>query len=114
MDSAGMPVHLPMGVTADGRGPTEPRTPHHRICWCGHERCMWTVALAAERAEGRAAGRAGVERLAWVTQAICDCESMRGRFGAHRDECPVTVLRIALGYLAADAEEEAGESGEWT
>lgn len=53
-DEAGMPIHLPMGVTADGSGPTEPHAPHHRVCWCMDDNCCWTQALTRERAEGAA------------------------------------------------------------
>lgn len=48
-DEGGLPVHFPMGVDAEGHGPTEPDEPHHRTCWCGTD-CPWTRALAAERA----------------------------------------------------------------
>lgn len=73
LDESGLPVHLPMGVTTDGQGPTEPETPHHRACWCTNPSCVWTVALAAERADASAVGdrlRAGLEEL---LEDWCNC-----------------------------------------
>jgi hypothetical protein len=40
-----VPEHFPMGVTADGRGPTDPDPPHHYACWCGQQ-CVWMRAFA--------------------------------------------------------------------
>lgn len=58
----------------------------------------WSHPPASEPSDP-AEDRATVERveeLAWSTQTICTCESMQGRLGAHREECPVMVLRAAL------------------
>lgn len=30
---AGMPEHLPMGVTEAGQGPTDDEDAHHYVCW---------------------------------------------------------------------------------
>lgn len=46
----GLPIHMPIGVNKQGEGPCEPETPHHRVCWCSNPNCMWTTALAKERA----------------------------------------------------------------
>ena len=46
LDEAGMPIHLPMGVTEDGRGPTNDAEAHHFVCWCGHSDCPLTKMLA--------------------------------------------------------------------
>lgn len=54
VDEGGLPRHLPMGLTADGQGPTEPDPPHHRGCWCNDPLCIWTVALADERRDAAA------------------------------------------------------------
>lgn len=51
LNEGGLPKHLPMGVDADGNGPTDPEPPHHRVCWCADPECTWTEALAAERAD---------------------------------------------------------------
>ena len=38
MDDGGMPIHLPIGVTVDRRGPADGTDElHHYECWCGHE-----------------------------------------------------------------------------
>lgn len=46
LDEAGMPIHLPMMVTASGSGPCGDDDPlaDHYVCWCG-TRCMWSIAL---------------------------------------------------------------------
>ena len=46
LDEAGMPKHLPMGVTAEGQGPTNDAEAHHFVCWCGLSDCPLTKALA--------------------------------------------------------------------
>jgi hypothetical protein len=35
VDEGGLPVHLPMAVTADGQGPATGTDAHHMTCWCG-------------------------------------------------------------------------------
>lgn len=44
IDDGGMPIHLPMGVTADGDGPTSDAEAHHFVCWCGQQ-CPLDEAL---------------------------------------------------------------------
>lgn len=44
-DEAGLPLHLPMGVTADGQGPTNDDDAHHVACWCGTD-CPLNRALS--------------------------------------------------------------------
>ena len=44
-DDGGLPVHLPMGVTQDGRGPTMDSEAHHYLCWCGNPKCLLNDAL---------------------------------------------------------------------
>ena len=48
-----LPAHMPMGVTADGQGPTEPDPAHHYACWCGDIDCPLTVALQHAWGAGR-------------------------------------------------------------
>lgn len=45
-DEGGLPIHLPMLVTAEGRGPCDDSDPdaHHYVCWCNTE-CSWQIAL---------------------------------------------------------------------
>lgn len=45
VDDGGLPIHLPMGVTAEGRGPTSDADAHHYVCWCANPDCPLTVAL---------------------------------------------------------------------
>jgi hypothetical protein len=55
IDQGGMPVHVPIGVTIDGRGPADPATDpafHHWACWCPDgEKCpvIFEMAWAALR-----------------------------------------------------------------
>ena len=44
-DDGGLPIHFPMGVTADGRGPTSDSEAHHYLCWCGDPKCLLNDAL---------------------------------------------------------------------
>lgn len=44
IDESGMPIHLPMGVTADEEGPTSDAEAHHFVCWCGQQ-CPLDEAL---------------------------------------------------------------------
>lgn len=44
-DDGGLPAHLPMGVTQDGRGPTSDSEAHHYLCWCGDPKCLLNDAL---------------------------------------------------------------------
>lgn len=44
-DEGGLPVHLPMGVSAEGRGPTRDDDAHHYLCWCMDPKCLLTEAL---------------------------------------------------------------------
>jgi hypothetical protein len=44
LDDGGMPIHLPMGVTVDGDGPTSDAEAHHFVCWCGQQ-CPLDKAL---------------------------------------------------------------------
>ena len=46
LDETGMPLHLPMGVTADGQGPTNDSEAHHFVCWCSRPKCPLTEILA--------------------------------------------------------------------
>jgi len=52
-ESGTLPAHLPMGVTADGRGPTEPDPAHHYECWCSDVECPLTLALQHAWLAGR-------------------------------------------------------------
>ena len=45
VDDGGLPIHLPMGVNAEGQGPENDSAAHHYVCWCG-EGCPLTAALA--------------------------------------------------------------------
>jgi hypothetical protein len=55
MDEGGLPVHLPFGVTVDGRGPAPDDEADHWVCWCWDPDCELTRAL-------RLAGEAGARR----------------------------------------------------
>lgn len=54
-DEGGLPAHLPMGVTREGRGPTEPDPAHHYECWCGDVECPLAIALQHAWLAGRRA-----------------------------------------------------------
>lgn len=41
----GLPAHLPIGVTAEGQGPTRDDDAHHWLCWCGKPDCLLNAAL---------------------------------------------------------------------
>ena len=58
-DEGGLPVHLPMGVTEDGRGPTSDRGAHHYLCWCGHPACLLNDALRLAWESGARAASPG-------------------------------------------------------
>lgn len=45
VDDGLMPVHLPMGVDQDGRGPTDDSDAVRFVCWCGDADCPLTSAL---------------------------------------------------------------------
>lgn len=45
IDEGGLPVHLPIGVTAEGRGPTQDSEAHHYLCWCSNPKCLLSYAL---------------------------------------------------------------------
>lgn len=45
VDDGGLPVHLPMGVNAQGEGPEDDAKAHHYMCWCGNRECPLTQAL---------------------------------------------------------------------
>ena len=45
LDEGGLPVHLPMGVNTEGRGPEYDNEAHHYLCWCGDPKCLLTRAL---------------------------------------------------------------------
>ena len=38
--SGDLPLHFPLSVTADGRGPAVGADFDHYICWCGYPRCV--------------------------------------------------------------------------
>lgn len=49
VDEGGLPEHLPMGVTEQGRGPTGDAKAHHYLCWCGDVLCPLSQALRQAR-----------------------------------------------------------------
>lgn len=55
VDEGGMPRHLPMGVTREGRGPERDEAAHHYTCWCGNVECPLALALGHAWRAGRAA-----------------------------------------------------------
>jgi hypothetical protein len=60
----------------------------------------------AEQAEAeRDDARAAVERVEALADGVCDCESMGGRFGSHRNECPTARIRAALRGEAGEGRE---------
>ena len=78
-----------------------------RLATVGDQANRLAETLTEETAKRRAAQERlrAVEALAWVTQDICDCESFKGKQGAHRPECPVAVLQAALASpVESDAE----------
>jgi hypothetical protein len=56
VDDAGMPLHLPMGVTVEEEGPANDADAHHWICWCGNGDCPLTLALGHAWRSGRFSG----------------------------------------------------------
>jgi len=46
ISEGGLPIHLPMGVTEAGQGPTDVEDAHHWICWCPDAQCPLTRSLA--------------------------------------------------------------------
>lgn len=61
-DETAMPVHLPMGVTRGGQGPTNDSEAHHWVCWCGDVECPLTLALGHAWRAGRGVERQREER----------------------------------------------------
>lgn len=39
IDEAGMPIHLPIGLTVDESGPADESEIHHWGCWCNEDDC---------------------------------------------------------------------------
>ena len=85
MDEGGLPVHLPMGVDSEGRGPMEPEQPHHYECWCIDRKCPLTLALQKAWDAGR------IDTVAQVASLVENLPIS--------DRAEVTVLR-ALRNLA--------------
>jgi hypothetical protein len=56
-DEGGLPVHLPMGMTATGQGPENDDVAHHYECWCQDPDCPLTSALLLAWKAGIRAGR---------------------------------------------------------
>jgi hypothetical protein len=52
----GLPIHLPMGVDQEGRGPIEPGQPYRYVCWCGQS-CPLGEALELAWKAGRIVGQ---------------------------------------------------------
>lgn len=59
IDESGLPTHLPMGVNAEGQGPTDDADAHHLECWCGQPDCLLTRNLMWAYRLGRKEGSSG-------------------------------------------------------
>ena len=68
VDEGGMPKHLPMGVTAEGEGPTNDGEAHHFACWCGDAECPLTKALTQAEREARAGALREVKNHAIIAK----------------------------------------------
>lgn len=53
-DEGGMPLHLPMPLTAEGHGPADPDEADHLGCWCGKPDCILARAFMEAFELGRA------------------------------------------------------------
>ena len=53
----GLPVHLPMGVNAEGRGPVPDAEAHRYVCWCADADCLLTRVLALAWDAGARVGK---------------------------------------------------------
>src|SRR5690606_16429259 len=52
-DEGGLPVHLPMAVDRNGRGPADTNDAVKTVCWCQDRKCPVTRALQGAHELGR-------------------------------------------------------------
>ena len=58
-----LPTHLPISVTEDGQGPTDPDPAHHYECWCPDPQCPLTLAFQEAWQAGRRQGHDDAHRV---------------------------------------------------